>query len=46
MEWFGCFPATKQKKDQTTGGNDQDAADQNQFRRHEDFLSQNLRASL
>ena len=39
VRWFGFFVATKKKKDQATSGNDQDAADPNQFCRHKEFLS-------
>jgi len=39
MRWFGCFQAAKKKKDQTTSGNHQNAADPNQVRRHKKFLS-------
>ena len=32
--------AAKKNEEQTTSGDDQNAADQNQFRRHDEFLSQ------
>jgi len=40
MRWFGCFLAAKKHKDQNTSDNDQNAANQDQSRRHEEFLSQ------
>jgi hypothetical protein len=46
MQWFGCLLAAKKNKDQTTSGHGQNTANQNQFRRHEEFLSQNPRISL
>lgn len=45
MRWFDRFCAAKQKKAQTTSGNNQHTADQNQFCRHEVLLSQNLCSS-
>jgi hypothetical protein len=38
MGWVGWFQMAKKEKEQTTGGNDQDAADPNQFRRHEKYF--------
>jgi len=40
MRWLGCFRAPQKKNEQTASGNDQNAADQNQCRRHEEFHSQ------
>jgi hypothetical protein len=40
MRWFRCFVTTKKEKQQTTSGNDQSAADQNQLRGHDDLLCQ------
>jgi hypothetical protein len=45
MRRFDGFHAAKQEKAQTTSGNNQHTADQNQFRGHEEFLSLNLCSS-
>jgi hypothetical protein len=42
MRRFDNFLAAKQNNEQTTSGNDQNAADQNQLCRHEEFLSRKL----
>jgi hypothetical protein len=42
MGRFDCLQAVKKEKAQTTSGSNQNAADHNQFRRHEEFLSQNF----
>ena len=42
MGRFGCLQAVKKEKAQTTSDSDENAADQNQFRRHEELLSQNF----
>jgi hypothetical protein len=42
MWWFDGFLAAKKKEHQTTRGDNQNTANQNQFRGHEEFLSQKL----
>ena len=42
IRWFGCFRAAKKNKDQTTSGDHQNAANQNQSGRHDKFLSSKL----
>jgi len=41
MRWFGCFLTAKKNEDQTSD-DDQNAANQNQFRKHDKFLFQNF----
>jgi hypothetical protein len=42
MGRFDNFLVAKHENEQTTSGNGQNAADQNQFCRHEEFLSRKL----